>query len=152
MELLKDVVNVSGKSGLFKILKPGRVGVIVESLDDKHEKTMIGPTARVSALKDISIFRADGEEALPLAGILKNIHGKYAGEGFDVKALSDYQMTDLMSEIATNYDSDRVYISDMRKIANWYNVLVKFMPELFVEEKEEEIAEVEAAAPAPTEA
>ncbi len=147
MELLKDIVNVSGKGGLFKIVKPGRVGVIVESLDDKREKSMIGPTARVSALKDISIFMADGNDATPLATILRNIHTKYEGQPFDVKALSDYEMVDFMEMATPGYDTDRVYLSDMRKLANWYNILIKNMPELFVEEPVvEEIVPAEAAA------
>ncbi len=131
MELLKDIVNVSGKGGLFKIVKPGRVGVIVESLDDKREKTMIGPTARVSALKDISIFMADGNEATLLGTILRNAHTKYEGQPFDVKALSDYELVDFMEAVTPGYDTDRVYLSDMRKLANWYNILIKNMPELF---------------------
>jgi hypothetical protein len=134
MELLKDIVNVSGKGGLFKIVKPGRVGVIVESLDDKREKTMIGPTARVSALKDISIFMADGNDATLLATILRNAHTKYEGQPFDVKALSDYELVDFMEAVTPGYDTDRVYLSDMRKLANWYNILIKNMPELFVPE------------------
>ena len=56
MEALKQIANVAGYSGLYRILKPGRAGVIVESLDDKKAKTMMGPTARVSVLNDISIY------------------------------------------------------------------------------------------------
>ena len=62
MELLKEIANFSGKSGLYRILKPGRGGVIVESLDGKREKSMIGASTRVSVLKDISIFMADEEK------------------------------------------------------------------------------------------
>jgi hypothetical protein len=146
MELLKDIVNVSGKSGLFKIVKPGRVGVIVESLDDKREKTMIGPTARVSALKDISIFMADGNDATLLATILRNAHTKYEGQAFDVKALSDYELVDFMEAVTPGYDTDRVYLSDMKKLANWYNILIKNMPELFIPEVVEETASAEVEA------
>jgi Domain of unknown function (DUF5606) len=146
MELLKDIVNVSGKGGLFKIVKPGRVGVIVESLDDKREKTMIGPTARVSALKDISIFMADGNDATLLSTILRNAHAKYEGQPFDVKALSDYELVDFMEAVTPGYDTDRVYLSDMRKLATWYNILIKNMPELFEPEVIEAApTEVEAA-------
>ena len=64
MELLKEIANFSGKSGLYRILKPGRGGVIVESLDGKREKSMIGASARVSVLKDISIFMATKKKQL----------------------------------------------------------------------------------------
>ncbi len=133
MELLKEIVNVSGKGGLFRIVKPGRVGVIVESLDEKKEKTMIGPTARVSALKDISIFMADDEESMPLGDILKNTYTKLEGKPVDIKAMSDYEVTDFMASVAPNYDTERVYLSDMRKLGNWYNILVAHFPALFVE-------------------
>jgi Domain of unknown function (DUF5606) len=137
MELLEKIASVSGKSGLYRILKPGRSGVIVETLDDKQEKSMLGPTARVSILKDISIFMADGREAMPLADILRNVHANYKDQSLDVKALSDYQLTDFMTAVAPDYDTERVYLSDMRKLANWYNALKKYVPEVFDEVKEE---------------
>lgn len=148
MELLEKIASVSGKSGLYRILKPGRSGVIVETLDDKQEKSMLGPTARVSILKDISIFMADGREAMPLADILRNVHANYQDQSLDVKALSDYQLTDFMTAVAPDYDTERVYLSDMRKLANWYNALKKYVPEVFdtVKEEEAEASEVEATA------
>ena len=147
MESLKEIVNVSGKGGLFKIVKPGRVGVIVESLDDKKEKTMIGPTARVSSLKDISMFMADGAESMTLGEILKNAFEKFEGKPVGIKTMSDYEVTDFMSAIAPNYDTDKVYLSDMRKLGNWYNILIAHAPELFTEKPVEATEEiVEAAA------
>ena len=79
MDLLKEVANVSGKPGLFRILKPSRAGVIVESLDEKREKTLIGPTARVSVLKDVSIFTDGAEESVALSDVflkIREIHGE----------------------------------------------------------------------------
>jgi hypothetical protein len=131
MELLKDIVSFSGKSGLFRILKPGRSGIIVESLDEKREKQIAGSTARVSVLKDISMFMADGHEATPLATILGNVHAKYQGTKIDAKALSDYQLTDFMAEVLPGYDTERVYLSDIKKLINWYNILTHYVPELF---------------------
>lgn len=141
MELLKDIVSFSGKSGLFRILKPGRAGIIVESLDEKHEKQIAGSTARVSVLKDISMFMADGQEATPLATILWNIHAKYQSTKIDAKILSDYQLTDFMAEALPGYDTERVYLSDIKKLINWYNILTHYVPELF-----EEIAQTQAPA------
>jgi hypothetical protein len=131
MELLKEIANFSGKSGLYRILKPGRGGVIVESLDDKRDKSMMGASARVSVLKDISIFMADDQKATPLADVFLSIHAKYKDKTLDAKALSDYQLVDFMSEVLPGYDSDKVYLSDMRKIINWYNILLKYLPEAF---------------------
>jgi hypothetical protein len=147
MELLKDVAHVAGKSGLYHIVKPGRSGVIVETMDAKREKTMLGATARVSILKDISIFMADGVEAMPLADILTNIHANYQEKTLEAKAMSDYQLVDFMSLVTPGYDTERVYLSDIRKIINWYNALKNNMPQVFeaaveapTEEKIEEVA------------
>ena len=142
MELLKDIVNFSGKSGLFRILKPGRGGIIVESLDEKREKQIVGTTARVSILKDISIFMADSDKATPLAEILKTVHAKQQSEKIDGKAMSDYQLTDFMTEVLPAYDTQRVYLSDIKKLINWYNILIQYVPELF---EQETVATADAA-------
>ncbi len=79
MEALKQIANVAGYSGLYRILKPGRAGVIVESLDDKKAKTMMGPTARVSVLNDISIYVDDDseEKSVTLGDVLLTVREKY---------------------------------------------------------------------------
>lgn len=143
MELLKEIANFSGKSGLYRILKPGRGGVIVESLDGKREKSMIGASARVSVLKDISIFMAEEDKSTPLATVFTNIEEKYQGQSLDAKAMSDYQLVDFMTEILPGYDTERVYLSDIRKIITWYNILKVQVPEIF--EQTAEVATEEEA-------
>jgi hypothetical protein len=145
MELLKEIANFSGKSGLYRILKPGRGGVIVESLDGKREKSMIGASARVSVLKDISIFMADEEKATPLATVFANIHSKYKDQVLEAKSMSDYQLVDFMTEILPGYDTDKVYLSDIRKLITWYNILVVQVPELFESTTEESTTEEQPA-------
>ena len=140
MELWKEIANFSGKSGLYRILKPGRGGVIVESLDAKREKSMIGASARVSVLKDISIFMSDSDQATPLATVFGNIHSKYQGEALDLKAMSDYQLVDFMGGVLPGYDTERVYLSDIRKIISWYNILLVQIPEVFEQAAEEQPA------------
>jgi hypothetical protein len=146
MELLKEIANFSGKSGLYRILKPGRGGVIVESLDGKREKSMIGASARVSVLKDISIFMADDDKATPLATVFVNIHSKYKDQSLDPKSMSDYQLVDFMTEILPSYDTDKVYLSDIRKIITWYNILTVQVPEIFDQATEEPAEEEQPAA------
>lgn len=145
MELLKEIANFSGKSGLYRILKPGRGGVIVESLDAKREKSMIGASARVSVLKDISIFMADTDQATPLATVFENIHNKYQGESLDPKGMSDYQLVDFMTSVLPGYDTERVYLSDVRKIISWYNILLVQLPQVFEQTAEEQPAAEEEA-------
>ncbi len=133
MELLKEIANVSGKGGLFRILKPSRAGVIVESLDEKHEKSLIGPTARVSVLKDVSIFTEGEQESVPLADVflkIREVHGEEIT--LQVKSASDKDLIEFLNEILPDFDRSRVYVSDIKKVITWYNLLSKYIPELFV--------------------
>ncbi len=80
MELLKEIANISGQSGLYRILKPTRTGVIVESLDGKKTRSVVGANARVSVLKDISVYIEDHQDAaMPLGNIflkIREVHGE----------------------------------------------------------------------------
>ncbi|KQS34222.1 hypothetical protein ASG33_00710 [Dyadobacter sp. Leaf189] len=147
MELLKEIANVSGKGGLFRILKPSRAGVIVESLDEKREKTLIGPTARVSVLKDVSIFTDGEEESAPLEDVftkIREVHGEQVD--LSIKTASDKELIEFLNKILPDFDRSKVYVSDIKKIITWYNLLSKHLPELFVVTETEAASEPEAAA------
>lgn len=132
MDLLKEIANISGKSGLYRILKPSRAGVIVESLNEKREKTMIGPTARVSVLKDVSVFTEGAQDSVPLADVFMQISEKYGKEvELDTKTASDKDLIEFMNDVLPEFDRSRVYISDIKKIINWYNLLSQYAPEAF---------------------
>ena len=95
MELLRDIAHISGKSGLYKILKPGRNGVIVETLDDKKLREMVSANARVSVLKDISIYTEDQNKSLPLSDIflkIRDLHGETVEDTY--KSFSNNQLFD----------------------------------------------------------
>jgi hypothetical protein len=142
MDLLKEIANVSGKSGLFRILKPSRAGVIVESLDEKREKTLIGPTARVSVLKDVSIFTDGEEESIALADVflkIREVHGEEIA--LPVKTSSDKELIEFLNEILPEFDRSKVYVSDIKKIITWYNLLSRYTPELFAAPQAEAAAE-----------
>ncbi|CCH51646.1 hypothetical protein BN8_00587 [Fibrisoma limi BUZ 3] len=140
MEALKQIANIAGQSGLFRILKPSRTGVIVESLDDKKAKTMMGPTARVSVLNDISIYVDTPDQSIPLANVLTAINEKY-GENLTVNAKgSNDELADFMESVVPEYDRERVRASDIRKLITWYGILRQYAPEVF---------ETQEAAPAP---
>ena len=137
MEALKQIANVSGYPGLYRILKPGRSGVIVETLDDKKEKTMMGAQARVSVLNDISMY-VDGtggtDESKPLGEVLKLVEARF-GDDLPVNAKSDGPyLVDFMAEVMPDYDRDRVRVSDIKKLVSWYGILRQHAPELFVVE------------------
>lgn len=154
MEALKQIANVAGYSGLYRILKPGRAGVIVESLDEKKAKTMMGPTARVSVLNDISIYVDDDseEQSVSLGDVLKVINEKYSTTlPIDSKGTND-QLADFMASVVPNYDRERVRTTDIKKLITWYGILSQYAPEIFevsAEEAKEEKAENVAATEAP---
>lgn len=135
MEKLKEIAHISGKPGLFKIIKPTRTGVIVESIDAKKEKAVIGNNAKVSVLHEISVFMDDHQDSSkPMIEIMKQIIAKYpTGLDFTVKELSEQKLTEKFLEIEPNFDRERVYTSDIKKIFNWYGILKNNMPEIFEE-------------------
>lgn len=136
---LKDILSISGKGGLFKFIAQARNGVVVESLDDN--KRLVAPaTARVSSLEDIAIFTE--EEELPLAEVFMRIYDLTEGkEALSHKASGD-ELKSAFVDLVPDYDEERVYVSDIKKVYQWYNQLcVNEMLE--VVEKEEEAAEEE---------
>jgi hypothetical protein len=117
---VKDLMAISGKSGLFRFLAQARNGVIVESLEDK-KRAAVPPTARVLALEDISIFCEN--EDLPLADVFHLIYKKEEGkEALDPKSDAE-KLKVYMKEILPEYDEERVYVSDIKKVLAWYQIL-----------------------------
>ena len=146
-DVLQDIANITGKPGLFRILKPGRAGVIIESLDAKREKSIASATAKVSVLKDVSVYVEDEEiESIPLSDIFLEIRAKH-GEtlAIDSKKASDKDLVEFLNGVLPNYDREKVYISDIRKIVSWYSILSANVPALFVQPAAEEAATEEEA-------
>jgi hypothetical protein len=140
MELLQEVANISGRPGLFRILKPGRGGVIVESLDAVQKREMINANAKVSVLKEISIYSTGTDQSKPLSEILLSIKETFGQEvEVDPKSASNSELFDFMEKVMPDFDRERVYVSDIKKIINWYKILLEFFPEVF--EKQSEVAE-----------
>lgn len=150
---LKDIASVAGKPGLYRVLKPTRSGMIVETLEAKSKKTVMNATHRVSILQEISIYTTDAEESVDLGTVLKSVHEKYKGKEAKIEKDSD-SLAKFMAEVLPNYDVERVYTSDIKKLVAWYNILIEFAPDAFEEEekkeeaKEEDKAEAKKKAPA----
>lgn len=146
MEALRQIANISGFGGLYRILKPSRAGVIVETLDDKKVKTMMGPTARVSVLNDISIYVDTPDQSVALGEVLLAVAEKF-GDDLPVTAKSsDAELGDFMGEVLPDYDRERVRMSDIKKLVSWYGILRQYAPDLFstsVAEEEQPVAEEE---------
>jgi Domain of unknown function (DUF5606) len=133
MELLKEVANISGQSGLYRILKPTRTGVIVESLDGKKARSVVGANARVSVLKDISVYMANHQDnSIPLGDIFLAIREKHGEKvEMNVKSSTDAELFDFLDTVAPDFDREKVFASDVKKMINWYNILSANMPEVF---------------------
>jgi hypothetical protein len=122
---LRQVAAIAGMSGLYRIVKPTRNGVIVESLSDKPTRMVAQARHRMSLLDEISIYTNDEEATVPLAEVMDRIHQKYNGELPFGEKPSDQELKDFMADVLPDYDEDRVYVSDMRKLANWYGIATK---------------------------
>jgi len=138
---LKDILSIAGKPGLYKLVGQMKNGIVVESLID-GKRVPAYSTDRVSALEDISIY-SDDEEVL-LAVIFDSIFEKENGEKTKSHSGSSDELKAYFSEILPDYDKDRVYVSDMKKVLRWYNLLheagmlIQEKPEEEKEEKPEE--------------
>ena len=138
--MLKDILSISGYGGLYKFISQGRTGIIVEALEDK-KRMNASATAKISALEDIAIF-TDVED-IPLKDVFKAIYDKEnGGESINHKSSAN-ELKDYFAEVLPDYDRDRVYVSDIKKVINWYNVLHKFDMLNFEEVEEEKSEEKE---------
>lgn len=134
----KDIANVSGKPGLYRVLKPTRSGVILESLDEKKTKFVAGMSSRVSILSDISIYTLTEEGAEPLESVMKKIEAEYQGDtGVDASS-SDAELRAFLKSILPEFDEARVYTSDIKKLNAWYQIIRKQAPEVLQDNPKEE--------------
>jgi len=132
---LKEIASVSGKGGLYHILKPTRTGVIVESLDEQQKKMVVGSNQRVSVLQEVSIYTTDAEGSVPLGEVFQKIHQEF-GEDPGVDTSDQEELKAFMKHILPEYDEERVYPSDMKKLVNWYNILLAQATEVLTPEDE----------------
>ena len=119
MDLTK-ILAIAGKPGLYNMVAQTKSGVIVESLIDQKRFPAFSHD-RISSLSEISIFTTD--EDLPLKEVLKKVFEKYNGEQAISNKSSNDQLKTFMEEILPNYDKERVYVSDIKKLVVWYNLL-----------------------------
>lgn len=138
---LKDFAAVSGKPGLWKIIKPARTGLILESYDDNKSKLLTGPNHRVSVLDETSIYTTEMDKTIPLMDLFQKIYDEFGDDpGVDPKSDNE-ELRAFMLHIAPDHDPDRVYGSDIKKVVAWYLILYPIMPELLAKKEEEEKAE-----------
>ena len=135
---LRTVLSVSGKPGLFKLIAHQKNGVVVESLLD-GKRTAISANANVSSLGDIAIHTY--EEEVPLRDVFKAMAEVTEGkEALSHKSSKD-QLEDFFGEVLPKFDQERVYASDIKKVVQWFNILVKNDLLSILEEEASEEAE-----------
>ena len=130
-----DLAAVSGKGTLFKIVNPTRTGVILESLDEHKKKMVATMHNKVSVLSEISIYTTDAEGATPLEDVMRKIHEEFDGDTDLDKNSSPEELKSFLKFILPEYDEDRVYVSDIKKVVSWYGQIATQAPEVF-EQKE----------------
>ncbi|MFH1320445.1 MAG: DUF5606 domain-containing protein [Bacteroidota bacterium] len=129
---IEEIISVSGRNGLFKVIAKTPNGLIVESLED-NKRVPVFASEKVSALKDISIFTKT--ESVPLKDVFRKIYDKEnGGASIDYKSEHEVLKT-YLAEVLPDYDEEKVYVSDIKKLIKWYNILQK--QNLLEPEKEE---------------
>ncbi|MCX6325967.1 MAG: DUF5606 domain-containing protein [Bacteroidia bacterium] len=138
--ILKEIMAISGEPGLFKFIAQGKNAIIVEHLETKKRSSSYS-SAKVSSLEDIAIFT--DKEDLPLGKVFDLIHEKEnGGPAVDSKADVD-KLKSWFEGILPEYSKDKVYTSDIKKVAQWYNILHKL--NLLVKEEPEATTETKTA-------
>jgi hypothetical protein len=121
--MLKEILSVSGKPGLFKLISQGKNMFVAESLLN-HKRIPVYMRDKVVSLGDISIYT--GNEEVPLSEVLNKIKEKENGQAisFDKSITSD-ELRTFFATVLPDFDRDRVYPSDIKKMMSWYNLLVQ---------------------------
>jgi hypothetical protein len=119
---LEKIIAIGGKPGLYELIAQTKGGFVGESLLDKKRLT-VSIRAKVSVLSEIAIYALDRE--VPLLEVFEAIHKKEEGKETSVSPKADkLALEEYFFSILPNYDEDRVYASDMKKILSWYNLLL----------------------------
>ncbi len=138
---LDKILSISGKPGLYKLLTQTRSGFVGESLVD-GKRISVGLRNNVSVLSEIAIYTL--EEEIPLREVFQKIKDKENGEKTSVHHKDDkLKLEEYFFEVLPNYDEDRVYPSDIKKIVQWYNLLHSNGITDFSEEEETEVEKSE---------
>jgi hypothetical protein len=120
---LKDLMVISGHPGIYRFISQGRNSIIVESLEDKKRMSAYA-SSKISSLEEIAVFTETGE--IPLADVFKRIYEHTGGKPVPGNKPAEKEIRGFFAEMVPEYDRDRVYVSDMKKVINWYNQLLDY--------------------------
>lgn len=144
--MLRQILSITGKPGLFKIVSQGNRSLIVEDITSS-KRFPCSARDKVVSLGDIAMYTES--EDLPLSEILDRLYAAHEGKALDVKGLQkDGKLEETFAAVVPDFDRDRVYNSDIRKLFNWYNLLTAAGFTKFVAEEESDEASAEPETPA----
>lgn len=144
---LKEILAISGTPGLFRYVAQSKGGIIVETLDESRRRQIVSGSAKVSALGDIAIFTRS--EEVSLGEVFEKIRVVNNGKEVAITGKSTpAELIAFLEAALPDFDRERVHNSDIKKLAQWYNILIAAGVESF-DEKEEEVAEVAATTDKP---
>lgn len=142
--MLKNILSISGRPGLYRLVSRGKNMLIVEAIAS-GKRTPAYAHDKVISLGDISIYSQEGDDVL-LGKVLESVKAKAEGKAVDVKALgSDADIREYFAEILPEFDRERVYTTDIKKLLSWYNQLIAAGITEFVEPEEEKAEETTEA-------
>ena len=118
---LESIISVTGKPGLFKVVSQTKNGLIVETISD-GKRMPVHATEKVSALSDISIYTYEGD--IPLSEVYDKLYKKTAGKASVSHKSKPAELQAALQEIVKDFDQERVYNSDLKKLFQWFNALI----------------------------
>lgn len=123
--MLQTILSISGKPGLYKLVSRGKNNLVVEMLDKSHKRMPVFSSDRVTSLADIAMF-TDSED-IPLAKVLGKLRDKEAGKACSLnwRKASGKELFDYFGEVLPDFDRDRVHSSDVKKLLQWYDLLIE---------------------------
>lgn len=141
----ETILAISGKPGLYRLVARGNGNLIVESIDEQKRRITAGSRDRVTSLRDVSMYTMDDDK--PLMEVFESIKEKYNGQPVDIHTskADKAQLYAFLDEVLPDNDADRIYPGDVKKLIQWYNILVQAGYTDFLEANEEEEESAEAA-------
>ena len=123
--MLQTILSIAGKPGLYKLVSRGKMNLIVESLDESHKRQPAFGTDRVTSLADIAMFTESDD--VPLGEVLAKLRDKEEGKvaSLNWRKGSAKELQNYFAEVLPDFDRDRVHTSDIKKLLQWYEILVK---------------------------
>ncbi|GAB2968187.1 hypothetical protein GCM10027048_43780 [Hymenobacter coalescens] len=120
---LREIAAISGMPGLYRLVRPANNGVLVETLDPQARRSVASARNKVSLLHEISIYTEDPDQTVPLTEVFDRIYQKHGQQLPVTNKSTEQELTAFLGEIIPDYDRQRVYLSDIKKLVSWYGAV-----------------------------